>query len=190
MWIMKNFVSIVIGLSIFTIVTSGYFIQSHYQKKYVEVLRNENEIRKMADRALKLAEEAHERATEEHTKKLANEADKLAKKKLRKKLMIARTVKCPECANRFVPHDNKAPLLGAFWSGAGTGATIGGAGGAYLGAGTGVAMGGVGAVPGTVAGGAIGAIGGGVTGGMGAAWHRDRQLKCPYCDEVFANPKY
>jgi len=186
---MKRFVAIVIGISFLSIILAGYCIQRYYQNKHIEiVLKNKEDIKQIADKALKLSEEAHSKAIEEYTQKMAENAAKLAKK-AKKMEWFARTIKCPKCTHRFEAHKNKAPFLKAVLSSAGTGAAVGGTGGAYLGAGTGIAMGGAGAFPGTIVGGIIGAVGGGVTGGMGAAWYRDRQVTCPFCGEIFTNPK-
>lgn len=102
---------------------------------------------------------------------------------------FANTVPCPSCIARFNPESNKAPMLGAAVAGATAGAAAGAAGGAYAGAGTGIAIGGVGAVPGAGVGAVIGGAGGAIIGGMSGAWHRDSQVKCPFCDEIFENPK-
>lgn len=102
---------------------------------------------------------------------------------------LARTVQCPKCQKRFTPENNKAPLGAAVGAGVAAGAVTGGAAGTYVGAGTGVAVGGVGAFPGAIVGGVVGATGGGVVGGVSSAWYRDRQVMCPYCEEIFKNPK-
>ena len=182
----RNQVLTILLVVVAAFVGTGYYLQKYYQEERTKVVLLEiEEIKKMAEKALSLAEQAKEKAIEEHTKKEIEDAKRLAKEAA----FIARTVKCPKCNQRFEPEKNKAPLYNAIIIGAGAGATAGSTAGAFAGAGTGVAVGGVGAFPGTVMGGVIGALGGGVTGGIGAAWYRDRRVMCPSCGEVFKNPK-
>lgn len=186
---MKRIIAIFIGILFLSIISMGFFIQRYYQNKHIEiVLKNNEDIKQIANKALKLSEEAHSKAIKEYTKKMAEDAAKLAQRS-KKMEWDALSVKCPKCTHQFEAHKNKAPLLKAVLSGAGTGAAVGGTGGLYIGSGTGIAMGGIGAFPGTIVGGIIGAVGGGVTGGMGAAWYRDRQVMCPFCGNLFTNPK-
>ena len=99
------------------------------------------------------------------------------------------SIPCQKCIGRFIPENNKAPWLGAMAAGATAGATAGAISGAYAGSGTGVALGPGGAVAGTGVGATIGGVGGAVVGGISGAWHRDKQVQCPWCDFIFYNPK-
>ena len=110
--------------------------------------------------------------------------------KARHEVWLASSVRCAQCFRRFIPEKNKAPLTESILVGASTGAAVGGVAGAKAGAGTGIVVGGApGGAAGSLVAGTGGAAAGGIIGGVSGAWYADGRVQCPYCLNVFKNPK-